>query len=410
MKTFVGGSPVSAVLLLFVCRTASADTVLDEPVAYESTSEGGGLDGTVNGILDHMRGVLDGTVRAVSREVVTGMSQRLSDAQSQCLTQTEQIAQLASQLSSLQSRLDTGLDAQTSALAAHNETVTEQMVELRSTLASQGTQLSEQSTQLSEQSAELARLGSGLTEGLADVAEGLAAHTAQLSALQNQLGRVPATTLRDCSDLPAGASSGVHILYPGLDRPVAALCDLDGDGGGWTVIQKRDDIQPRQNFYLDWHHYKWGFGELDGEFWWGLERLWGLTSQLDRRYEIRIDMEDFDGEKRHAIYQGFRIAPEADNYRLTAVNYTGDAGDNFTGHSGHPFSTKDRDNDTYGTSCAQKFHGAWWYTKCHGSNLNGKYLAGKHTSYADGVNWSAWRGYHYSLKTVTMKIRPTKKL
>ena len=83
-----------------------------------------------------------------------------------------------------------------------------------------------------------------------------------------------------------------------------------------------------------------------------------------------------------------------------------DAGDSLSGHAGHAFSTKDRDNDVHGSSCAQLFKGAWWYTGCHASNLNGAYLAGPHTSYADGIEWSSWHEYHYSLKKVTMKLRP----
>jgi len=74
--------------------------------------------------------------------------------------------------------------------------------------------------------------------------------------------------------------------------------------------------------------------------------------------------------------------------------------------SGRPFSTKDRDNDEGDGSCAQRFHGAWWYGACHQSNLNGAYLGGSHTSYADGVEWAVWHGDYYSLKKVTMKLKP----
>ena len=72
------------------------------------------------------------------------------------------------------------------------------------------------------------------------------------------------------------------------------------------------------------------------------------------------------------------------------------------------FSTKGRDNDLdTGRFCARRFKGAWWYKRCHHSNLNGLYLRGSHTSYADGVNWRHWRGHDYSLQKTEMKIRPS---
>ena len=83
-----------------------------------------------------------------------------------------------------------------------------------------------------------------------------------------------------------------------------------------------------------------------------------------------------------------------------------DAGDSLTFQQGQPFSTKDQDNDLDVGSCAQKYKGGWWYAACHASNLNGLYLRGHHESYADGINWSAWHGSHYSLKRVEMKLRP----
>ena len=77
------------------------------------------------------------------------------------------------------------------------------------------------------------------------------------------------------------------------------------------------------------------------------------------------------------------------------------------------FSTKDNDNDLDDSSsppngiCAKRYHGAWWYNRCHRSNLNGLYLRGPYSSYADGVAWKAFRGWHYSLKRTEMKVKPT---
>ena len=69
------------------------------------------------------------------------------------------------------------------------------------------------------------------------------------------------------------------------------------------------------------------------------------------------------------------------------------------------FSTKDDDNDVLDGNCAQSYKGAWWYNNCHASNLNGLYLNGPQSSYADGVNWASFKGHYYSLKSAEMKIK-----
>ena len=87
--------------------------------------------------------------------------------------------------------------------------------------------------------------------------------------------------------------------------------------------------------------------------------------------------------------------------------FPGTADDSLSYHRGMQFSTKDRDNDKNSDkNCATKYSGAWWYKKCHQSNLNGLYLKGKHSTYADGVNWYDWKGYYYSVKRAEMKIKP----
>ena len=82
--------------------------------------------------------------------------------------------------------------------------------------------------------------------------------------------------------------------------------------------------------------------------------------------------------------------------------FPGNAGDSLSRHRGQPFATMDKDR----YRCAVTYKGAWWYESCHSSKLNGLYHHGAHSSYADGVNWYNWKGYHYSVKKAEMKIRP----
>eukprot|EP00794_Sanderia_malayensis_P006932 gene6932-7711_t len=206
-----------------------------------------------------------------------------------------------------------------------------------------------------------------------------------------------------CSELFKNGyrKNGVYFIRPDEGQPFNVYCDMETDDKGWTVIQRRMDGS--QDFYLNWDDYKKGFGNLRKEFWLGNDLIHRLTKQKNTM--IRFDLEDTQGNKAFAEYSSFSIDSEASKYRLHVAGYKGTAGDSFQLHNGHAFSTKDRDNDVSGASCATNYHGAWWYEKCHLSNLNGKYLNGNHKSFANGVNWYHWKRHYYSLKKTEMKIR-----
>ncbi|XP_019857844.1 PREDICTED: ryncolin-1-like [Amphimedon queenslandica] len=184
--------------------------------------------------------------------------------------------------------------------------------------------------------------------------------------------------------------SGVYTVKPDNLPAFDVYCDMS-NGGGWTVFQRR--MNDKTDFYLNWDDYQYGFGDLDKEFWLGLYYINRLT-----------DLEDFDGNKKYATYSTFKVGNADTEYKLTVSGYAGNAGDSLSYHNGAEFSTKDQDNDDSSGNCATSYDGAWWYKNCHLSNLNGLYLVGSHSSYANGVNWYHFKGYHYSLKTTEMKL------
>ena len=177
-------------------------------------------------------------------------------------------------------------------------------------------------------------------------------------------------------------------------------CDMSSSAG-FTVIQRRMD--GTVNFYQDWANYLKGFGDLKGEFWLGLDKIQRLTTSSS---SLRIDMQDFAGTKRHAVYSQFSLNGADKKYSLQVSGYTGDAGDGLTQHNGKEFTTHDQDNDdSQSSNCAVASRGAWWYSSCHNSNLNGLYLAGQHSTNGIGVNWDSWRGINYSLRITEMKVK-----
>ncbi|XP_067262597.1 angiopoietin-related protein 2a [Chanodichthys erythropterus] len=217
----------------------------------------------------------------------------------------------------------------------------------------------------------------------------------------------PSGPFKDCLQaLEEGhTNSNMYLLKPeNTNKLMQVWCDQRHDPGGWTVIQRRMDGSV--NFFRNWETYKQGFGNIDGEYWLGLENIYWLTNQGN--YKLLVTLEDWSGRKTFAEYASFRLEPEADFYKLRVGRYHGNAGDSLTWHNGKQFTTLDRDHDAYTGNCAHYQKGGWWYNACAHSNLNGVWYRGGHyrSRYQDGVYWAEFRGGSYSLKKVTMMIRP----
>ncbi|XP_033224764.1 angiopoietin-2 isoform X1 [Belonocnema kinseyi] len=187
------------------------------------------------------------------------------------------------------------------------------------------------------------------------------------------------------------------------------FCEQEIADGGWTIIQRRDDYgEPRENFNRDWADYKNGFGDPAREFWLGNENIYMLTNNED--YMLRVELEDFEGNKRYAQYSHFKIYSEGEYYKLEIDGYEGNAGDSLNdpwyGSNNSPFSTYNRDNDRSSLNCASMLKGGWWWKSC-GRGLNGLYLNDPQDLTArQGIVWFRWRGWDYTLKKATMMIKP----
>ncbi|TRY83728.1 hypothetical protein DNTS_003946 [Danionella cerebrum] len=201
-------------------------------------------------------------------------------------------------------------------------------------------------------------------------------------------------------------TNGIYLLRPrNTNHLLQAWCDQSTAEGGWTVIQRRQDGSV--NFFRNWDQYKQGFGNLDGEYWLGLEHLYWLTSHAT--YKLRVAMEDWQGRQVYAEFDSFRVEPESDWYRLRLGSYQGNAGDSLSWHNNKAFTTLDKDKDAYTGNCAHYQKGGWWYHMCAHSNLNGVWYRGGHyrSRYQDGVYWAEFHGGSYSLKKVVMMIKPS---
>ncbi|XP_060661882.1 angiopoietin-related protein 3-like [Drosophila nasuta] len=170
------------------------------------------------------------------------------------------------------------------------------------------------------------------------------------------------------------------------------LCDDDG----WMIIQRR--INGEQDFNKNWQEYVNGFGDINGEFWIGLEKLHLLTSS--ERYQLNILMT-IDGYTSFVEYEDFRVGNSESLYELESLGKFIKGSkypftiNSLTAKANKKFSTYDKKNNsnTY-ENCAKNGMGGWWYSNyCSNSNLNAPYN-----------REMVW--YFNTVTSATMKIRP----
>ena len=132
---------------------------------------------------------------------------------------------------------------------------------------------------------------------------------------------------KDCADIYncGQKASGVYTIHSeGSSEgqpPFDVYCDQATAGGGWTVFQKR--LDGSVDFYRGWNDYKVGFGHLNGEYWLGLDKLNKLTTLNNKRYKLRVDLEDTVGNTAYAQYDYFAVSSEQSMYQMSLGSYSG---------------------------------------------------------------------------------------
>uniref|UniRef100_A0A8D0Y7Y6 Fibrinogen C-terminal domain-containing protein n=1 Tax=Sus scrofa TaxID=9823 RepID=A0A8D0Y7Y6_PIG len=234
----------------------------------------------------------------------------------------------------------------------------------------------------------------------------------------------------DCTDIKdtigsvTKTPSGLYIIHPeGSSYPFEVMCDMDYRGGGWTVIQKR--IDGVIDFQRLWCDYLDGFGDLLGEFWLGLKKIFYIVNQKNTSFMLYVALESEDDTFAYASYDNFWLEDETRFFKMHLGRYSGNAGDAFRGfckednQNAVPFSTSDVDNDGCRPACflngqsvksCSQLHNntGWWFNQCGLSNLNGIHnFPGKFL--ATGIRWGTWTKNNspVKIKSVSMKIRRT---
>ncbi|GBN49415.1 Techylectin-5A [Araneus ventricosus] len=213
----------------------------------------------------------------------------------------------------------------------------------------------------------------------------------------------------DCAELMENGvtESGVYTIYPRARlascQSIEVYCDMQTDGGGWTVIQRRGQNGNGEDYFVKkWKEYKEGFGNLKKEFWLGNDKIYSITNQ--GQYAVRLDMKHENGTSAFARYENFWIENEEAKYKLGISECSGPAGDSIGNHNGRDFYTIDQPNKESDHDNPRS--GGWWVNWKFTSSLNGLnlYKSPKVAS-QDGISWLSFGGFETSLEATEIKVR-----
>ena len=209
---------------------------------------------------------------------------------------------------------------------------------------------------------------------------------------------VPAATCKDLLTKVPLTQTGVYWIDPDGAGGLAAFrafCDMDTDGGGWTLVWSNlRGGNPKFENNMKWATaidtlplVKGTLGDDPEKF----QVYTGLNRWISLGTELRYSWAHDYGKPIDQSYRcTYKLEP-ANNFRITFSACKQLVGNVVPGlvssHAGQKFTTIDKDNDTYGQNCASSYSGSpWWYTACWSGNINGGGVGGN--GYQNAAYWT----------------------
>ena len=157
-------------------------------------------------------------------------------------------------------------------------------------------------------------------------------------------------------------------------------------------------------FDRPWLDYQTGFGDVQGEYWLGLNTLHNLTTT--NTYSLYVEMIS-GGECSFAAFDEIHVGPEADSYRLSVSGYQAHstAGDSVTRFQSYGL-INNRQFSTISigpqSDCSSMYLAGWWYapaTGCYDACATCLYNPPDPFTMG-GIQWysaySDWRSFDYA--------------
>ncbi|XP_041848111.1 angiopoietin-related protein 3-like [Melanotaenia boesemani] len=337
-----------------------------------------------------------------NNEEIKGLSEEISSKMDSILQEKSGLQSKVEGLEEKLGQLSLGLmtTAQAAEINSLRNVIHSQEQSIRELLKA----MKEQSEQLSLQQMKIKALDEQLTANM------LPFFSSEVPTLPPyQTPASPSSTMNlpsDCSELfdRGERASGVYAVKPSSSKPFMAFCDMSGDRGE-TVIQRR--MNGTMNFNQPWERYENGFGDFQGEFWLGLQKIHSLTSQGN--FMLHIQLEDWNQNKFFTLYRFYLDGPES-NYTIHLMHLSGNLPDPINNPTGMMFSTKDTDYyNQQDFKCAHRLSGGWWLSACGDTNPNGVYFHMRPKGRSEcrrGIQWRSSAKACFSVKSTQISISP----
>lgn len=224
----------------------------------------------------------------------------------------------------------------------------------------------------------------------------------------------PKVPLRHCQEIYQFRKirkSGIQRIQLDNGELKDVYCQMEIDGGGWTLLQRRE--KGDETFERNWDDYAKGFGNLTKDFWLGNLAIHLLTTTAEQM-ELRLDMLLCNGKKFVVKYKKFRVGPPESRFKLVNIEeppYAGVGQWPYVGlteglmyNIGWEFTTA---TDSTRENCVKQMGGGgWWYNACATFvNVNGKFGCDQPYPQGNFLYYIAVRKKKY-IKSVTMMVRP----
>ncbi|KAH8260750.1 hypothetical protein KR026_003469, partial [Drosophila bipectinata] len=129
------------------------------------------------------------------------------------------------------------------------------------------------------------------------------------------------------------------------------------EGSGWMKVVHK--LANSKKFNRTYEEFRSGFGDLRGEFFIGLERLYLMTNQVPHESHVSIECEGEDEDLYLIKCNHFVLGNEKEDYKLKKVENCSGETSNWLQDT--TFSTYDRYDQNLDDNIARDSGFGWWH-------------------------------------------------